>query len=90
MRQVASPSEHPAERNVEGVAEGVCQVILTAMKVIDVESLPADPLEPPRELLRAALSGHLWAAAGPQDDRNRQVATQANQWKTAGQGTISG
>lgn len=31
----------------------MCQVILTDMKVIDVESLPADPLEALRELSRA-------------------------------------
>ncbi|MEX2280103.1 MAG: hypothetical protein WEA76_08445, partial [Acidimicrobiia bacterium] len=31
----------------------VCQVILTDMKVIDIESLPADPLEALRELSRA-------------------------------------
>ena len=33
--------------------EGACQVILTVMRVIDVDSLPADPLEALRELSRA-------------------------------------
>ena len=44
-----------AERHLEDRSSGamLCQVILTPMKVIDVDSLPADPLEALRELSRA-------------------------------------
>jgi hypothetical protein len=35
------------------LTEGTCQVILTGMRVVDVASLPADPLEALRELSRA-------------------------------------